>query len=559
MMDFKPLLNLKSLLNLSNQLKETYDLEVIFSSVLLSLMGKLMISKGCGVIRIENQLKLVTCKGINNLDYTDECFEKSELFYEINNSNPLYSKGLKFILKLVHNNKILGYIVLGDRLKKSSFTETDLQYIQLVASISASSIENALNINKIIQEKNTITKQNYLLKTYIEISNDFKKTATIEEISRLFSLFLKGNLLVNKIALYIKEDDNYSELINTFKKKLTNFEINNLLAYSEYTYVDDLFPELSKSLINKEIELIYPIMYNDKSYGLLLIGNKLDNQKFDENNFALLELLTNTLVIALENFRLFQKEIEKKKLESELQLALDIQKQLLPKNSIYHNDYQIIGMSKPSKTVGGDYFDYFPITQDEIMVVIADISGKGMPAALLMSNLQASIRSLSQMNIELPQMVKSVNSLLYNNTAPDKFATLFVGKIDTKKHKFEYINAGHNPPIHINCKNEIKELSEGGIMLGILEKTPEFKVGSLNFSDNDVLLLYTDGVNESIDENGNEYGMVRLNNLLKSAKSKNASSILTEVYSSVEHFSKNTDQYDDITAILIKKEKTNVS
>jgi serine phosphatase RsbU (regulator of sigma subunit) len=96
-------------------------------------------------------------------------------------------------------------------------------------------------------------------------------------------------------------------------------------------------------------------------------------------------------------------------------------------------------------------------------------------------------------------------------------------------------------------------------MLGILEKTPEFKVGSLNFSDNDVLLLYTDGVNESIDENGNEYGMVRLNNLLKSAKSKNASSILTEVYSSVEHFSKNTDQYDDITAILIKKEKTNVS
>ncbi len=558
-MESKPLLNLKSLLNLSNQLKETYDLEKIFSAALLSLMGKLMISKGCGIIKSDNQLNLVTCKGIINLEYTDECFENTQLLYEINNSNPLYSKGLKYILNLVHNNKILGYIVLGEKLKRSSITEIELQYIHLVASITSSSIENALNINRIIQEKNTITKQNFLLKTYIEISNDFKKTSNVEEILRLFSLFLKGNLLVNKIALYVKENDCFAELINTFKVKISNFEIANLSMHKKHNFVNELTPEFAHSLKIKGIELAYPIKFNEKPYGLLLIGRKLDSKEFDENNIALLELLTNTFVIALENYRLFLKEIEQKKLESELQLALDIQKQLLPNNQILHNDYQIIGRSKPSKTVGGDYFDYFPLNQDEIMVVIADISGKGMPAALLMSNLQASIRSLSQMNIELPQMVKSVNSLLYNNTAPDKFATLFVGKIDTKKHKFEYINAGHNPPIHINCKNEIKELSEGGIMLGILEKTPEFKVGTVEFSDNDVLLLYTDGVNESIDENGNEYGMERLNNLLTSTKSKTASSILTEVYSSVEAFAKNTDQYDDITAILIKKEKTNVS
>ena len=511
-MESKPLLNLKSLLNLSNQLKETYDLDIIFSSALLSLMGKLMISKG-----------------------------------------------LKYILKLVHNNKILGYIVLGEKLKKNSITEIDLQYIHLVASITASSIENALNINKIIQEKNTITKQNFLLKTYIEISNDFKKTSNLDEILRLFSLFLKGNLLVNKIALFAIENDSYTEFINTFKVKLSNFEIGNLSMLTKHSFVNELIPEFAHLFKSKGIEYIYPIKFNEKPYGLLLIGKKLDNSRFDENNIALLELLTNTFVIALENYRLFLKEIEQKKLESELQLALDIQKQLLPKNQIYHNDYQIIGMSKPCKTVGGDYFDYFPLNQKEIMVVIADISGKGMPAALLMSNLQASIRSLSLMNIELPQMVKSVNSLLYHNTAPDKFATLFVGKLDAANHKFEYINAGHNPPIHINCKNEIKELSEGGIMLGILENTPEFKVGTIDFSDNDVLLLYTDGVNESIDENGNEYGLERLNNLLKSIKNKDASSILSKVYSSVEVFAKNTDQYDDITAILIKKEKKNVN
>ena len=170
----------------------------------------------------------------------------------------------------------------------------------------------------------------------------------------------------------------------------------------------------------------------------------------------------------------------------------------------------LAGKSIPSRAVGGDYFDFVKLNQYETLIIIADVSGKGLPAALLMANVQAAIRVLAPLKLTLKEIINQINSLVFQNTSPDKFITFFAGILNNQKNTFTYINAGHNPPIHISKDKDVTMLTEGGLILGFLSDNFEYFVGEVSLNRGDMICMFTDGVTEAQDIHTNEYSEERL-------------------------------------------------
>ncbi len=268
---------------------------------------------------------------------------------------------------------------------------------------------------------------------------------------------------------------------------------------------------------------------------------------------SFVESLGNTTISALENARLFQEEVNKKRLESELALAHDIQAKLLPGKIPHLPGFDLAAASISSKQVGGDYYDFIPLSTTEMLVAIADVSGKGMPASLLMANVQAALRVLAPLRLELPDMIERINAIIYQNTGADKFITFFCGIINSDTGQFHYINAGHNPPLLLRADTTIHELKEGGIILGILDTPPPYSVGTVIIEHGETLLLFTDGVSEAMNPDDVEFGDAQTSDTLRTTSELPAASAVSAFIQTVQNHAASAPQSDDITLAIIKR------
>jgi sigma-B regulation protein RsbU (phosphoserine phosphatase) len=244
-------------------------------------------------------------------------------------------------------------------------------------------------------------------------------------------------------------------------------------------------------------------------------------------------------------------ESQLKELEQDLELAAKVQKQLFPQKVPFIAGVQLAVRSEPSKIVGGDYFDFFAFRKKSQAFAIADVMGKGLPASMLMSNLQASLRILGPENRTLQKTVTRLNELFRYNLKTIRFITLFTAAIDMEKHKLIYCNAGHNPPLWFKYKtNKVDVLNPTGPALGIFSE-PVFKSKQVQFSRGDIFLFYTDGLTEAKNEEA-EFGEERLQNFLAQNHHKTAQQILSQLFKTVKEHSKSDP--DDMTAIVMKIE-----
>jgi len=295
------------------------------------------------------------------------------------------------------------------------------------------------------------------------------------------------------------------------------------------------------------------MMIQGEVKGVLVVGKKLHNGLFTRDDISFIEALGNTALAALENARLFQEEINKKRLETEIDLARDIQMKLLPTKIPHFAGYDMAAVSISSKQVGGDYFDFIRLSNAEMLVAIADVSGKGMPASLLMANVQAALRALAPLLLELPDMIERINAIVYQNTGADKFITFFCGIINNEDSSFRYVNAGHNPPILLRSDGSVIELKEGGIILGILDLIPPYQQGTITFTQGDILLLYTDGVSEAMNLHNEEFSEVRTCATIRENTLDTAHLIVQNIIKAVQNHAADAPQYDDITLAVIKR------
>ena len=554
------IINLNSLIDLSNGLYESADVDFILNSTLLSLMGKLKIFKSFVLLPNNDDFVPALNKSKLNIQPHKQ-FEIKEII-KIENTDDEFivfkSIGIKLLIPLIHNSELIAVICLGESLSKNELSIEEYEYINLVSSITANAIVNARNLKQLEYAKTKVEQRNQLLSAIFDLGRDFSSFLTSEQIIKMLSLHLMGQMMVSRFAVYkIAENRRFISLINRF-----NFEFDNCLLenFSQTLFAQrisefEIDNECKKIVETNDIRIISPMVVAGNTIGFLIIGKKLNGEEFDDRNLQFIQALGNTAASALENERLFQEEIEKKKLESELKFALEIQKNLLPKFVPEIEGYSLAGTTIPSRHVGGDYYDFLMLDEKHLLLVIADVSGKGMPASLIMAHFQAALRILAPLHITLTDLILKLNLTIYENTSPDKFVTAFVGILDVLSGAFYYINAGHNPPYLCNANKEIIELSDGGLILGFTDEPPMYHTGEVWLNKDDVVLMYTDGVNEAQDINKEDFGDNATKEALIEVSNQNASEIITHVVQKVKDYSKDTSQFDDITLIALKRTK----
>jgi phosphoserine phosphatase RsbU/P len=337
-----------------------------------------------------------------------------------------------------------------------------------------------------------------------------------------------------------------AQLTGWMLKNKTPLLVNDLENDSRFKFItDDGFPVHSL--------LSVPLMVKGEMIGLLTVFNKKTETGFSNNDQRLLGIIAAQSAQIIENSRLYREEQALIHLQEEMRLAYEIQVDLLPKTQPVVVNYQIAGKSIPAKDVGGDYFDFITIDEDRLAFCIADISGKGIPAAILMANLQASLRGQTKLDRPCSECVSFANDILFHNTSSSKFATLFYGILNNKIHVITYCNAGHNDPFLFSKEGKLTKLSVGGLVAGIVLSYP-FEETTIQILPGELLVLFSDGITEAMNSEEEEFNEKRLEEIILKNKNETPEKLIEIIFNEVQKYSGNVPQMDDMTIVIIKRE-----
>ena len=287
-------------------------------------------------------------------------------------------------------------------------------------------------------------------------------------------------------------------------------------------------------------------------FGIIYADSPTDKASFSEEHLNILTTLASVAAIRVENAKLLEERFEKERIKRELELATEIQQRFQPSAPPIVDGYEFQGISFSCYEIGGDYYDFIPTGDGKMLIALGDVSGKGTAAALLMSSLHAAIHGQVAAKTSLHQTVKSVNEYLAENTPTNRFVTLFIAELDPQTGVLNYINAGHNPPLIGHVDGTVKLLESGGLPLGIMSAA-EFEVGQTKLESNESLVIYSDGVSEANNLEGDEFGMERLTQVVSKNLKASASGLRDKVESALSAFTQTAPANDDITLVIVKR------
>ena len=295
-----------------------------------------------------------------------------------------------------------------------------------------------------------------------------------------------------------------------------------------------------------------PLWHDDAVTGLLYVDSLRRENSFSEDDLTLLTSLANVAAVKLENARLVEEMIEKKRMERELELAGDIQQGLLPSEAPEVEGWDLVGTNTPCYTIGGDYYDFIE-RPGGLAIALGDVSGKGAGAALMMMVLRATIHFASQHEKTVTDIISQTNGVIYDNSPQQFYATFFLTDLDTGTGKMRYINAGHIPPIlYRKASDTIVRLEEGGTVLGLFDIAP-FTEGEAELQPGDILVVFTDGISEAWGANDEEFGEDRLAELVRDNASLAAAELEELIQKEVDTFTDGAPPTDDKTIIVVKR------
>lgn len=570
-------LELNSLIEFSQLISSRLDLKYILDNILLSTMGKLLISKGVVLIKSydlkeKNTFYAEAAKGLDSSligrSFQPE-FPKMPVFRLSDIETPseiLKESGLQHFFKIYFQNKLLGVLCLGRKLNNTELSDAETISIETMLNISSSAIENTIRYNEVKNLNADLNEKVRQLRSLFELGKEFNSNIIDRDrIVKVLGFTLLGNFGVRDFIIYTRNQEGKLILVTDisrissdigspdeyFPKGSTEKEFKSTLRVKEHKHLP-----FFDSLHANGFQLVIPALRNQEVDNLICLGGKLNKMEYTASDIEFLESIVNLSLISVQNSILFREFMEKQVLENELKIARDIQVALLPGKIPDVKGFDFAGMNLPAKQVGGDYFDIVKLTDNKAAVAIADVSGKGTPASLLMANIQSAVHSYlkiyDEKTFDLASVTGKINEMIYENTLPEKFITFFWGIIDCKENKFQYINAGHNPP-YLFRNGTVTKLDKGGFMIGIIDTGVSYEVGNIDFLPGDTLVLYTDGVTEAQDTRGEEFGDERLISICEGVLSRNSEEIMNAITEELFRFTEGTIQYDDITMIVARK------
>jgi len=404
--------------------------------------------------------------------------------------------------------------------------------------------------------KKLIEKKELELNALLEITQAINSNLPEESLYKIFNFTLRSNLNLTKIALFVLDEvwackahfgtkKNYARTKLDDRMKL----VKNIHRMTEFENCDF-----------DEFDMVIPVAHKMDTLALVFVGGIEDpqgDQQSDHDkaeNIKFIQALSNIIIVAIENKKLARKQLAQEAFRKELEIASDVQQFLFPERLPNTERLKIEASYLPHDLVGGDYYDYIPINKNQFLICVADVSGKGIAAALMMSNFQASLRTLLRQTPNLTEIVEALNFQVMENTKGEKFITFFGAIYDINLKTMVYVNAGHNPPLLWQKGKGVRLLEDGSTVLGAMQPLPFINEGFVDGLDEFTLFCYTDGLTETMNEEEQEFGQQALIDYFEKNHNKELTTIHQDIIVALDGFKGRNSYRDDITILTCRIE-----
>ncbi len=563
--------DLRAVYETSRILSSSLDLEFVLNNLLLTAMSKLLVSKGVAFLfdPLTGKYRVAAVKGVAGVDQGDlltiEDVRRCELMQGEELPPAVSRLGMRLAISVAHGDREIGLIALGAKLLAKPFENRELEFIHSLVNMSSTAVHNSLMVEELKIANRDLDAKVQQLNTLFDLSQEFNATVDRDRLVKLLTFALMGQMLVAKHLFLLGVDssegadgvvDGKAFRVVTSKglgqDPVDPAMLRQLCSLKEMILLDGEIPAGWEAFAGRGLQIALPIRQKGATCGVLCLGPKMTGQPYQPDEVEFLYALGNLAFVSLQNSYLVEQQIEKERLEEEMRLARTIQEGLLPSSVPKVEGLDIAAIAQPSRDVGGDYYDLVTLEGHRILIAIADVTGKGVPAALLMSNLQAALHSLVPIDITLEDATSNINRVICQNTGFDKFITYFHGIYTIADRTFKFVNAGHNPPMLLRADGTLELLEKGGLLLGVMKGLP-YEAETTTLAPGDVLALFTDGVTEAMSPDDEEYGEERLEAMLRAHAGGTAKEILSAVREDIRVFTADAPILsDDLTMIVVK-------
>jgi sigma-B regulation protein RsbU (phosphoserine phosphatase) len=560
------LVELTSLFEVTRTLDASLGLKSILDHILLTAMGKMLIGKGSillsrdGVCFQAETSKGIMEKDLESLTFTLDVPPTKWLLVEDSTAkretwvSTLQKLGIVLILPMRAGGRTIGLVCFGQKPTGETYQSAEIDFLTSLTNIASTSVHNGLVAERLRVVNKRLDRKIQELNTLFDIGKELNSSLNPKKILQLLTYAVMGQMAINRSIVLVFREQSVEHSIAQGMKDI-NFEtidhrlLNRLTLISEPMNIKE--KKGFKTFRSWGLSYVVPMRHQGVTRGIIGLGERIYGGPYTIDELEFLSTLANQGMIAIENARLFKEALEKERLEEELSIASRIQQGLLPKSFPKTERFDLAGLNIPSKQVGGDYYDFIPFDRRRIGIAIADVSGKGAPAALLMATLQAALRTLVGENKSIGEIMNGANNLAVQNTDIDTFITAVYGVLDIEGKTFTYSNAGHNPPFLVRADDTTELLDKGGLVLGWMNDVP-YEEGIVHLRPNDRIVMFTDGVTEAMNANEDEFGGKRLLSAICEDKTLSAETLGHKIVQRVKSFSAADRQQDDITLVIIQ-------
>jgi phosphoserine phosphatase RsbU/P len=563
----KRMSELISLLDLTTTLSSGMSGEEILDAALLIVMGELKASRGALLVRRDDgTLALRASRALPRgapreipavvIEGDRAVGSESAVARPI-----LETFGLQVLCPVRKRGQTMALLGLGPRADGGPYGTEETDFLRSVAACAAAPIESGLMYEELRQLNQRLSVKVFQLNNLFDISRELTTSFDERAIQGLVTATLMGHLMVPRCALYLRGADGFSLVHGrglgrneeTFIPEAAAAEVVAGLAMA--TLVADLPPcALQNRLSVAKMGLLVPLALSGRAEGFLAVGERASGESFSSEDRDFAMTLARQAQAALDSVRLHRVELEKQRQDGEMQIAREIQLSLFPKDFPEVVGFAIAARSEACHEVGGDHYDVIPLSTGRVALAIADVSGKGAPASLLMASVHAWLRALA--GSEPPScLAAKLNRFLYENTQANRYVTMFYGELDAHSRELTYVNAGHIPPYLLLRGGGRARLEEGGPVLGLIEDA-EFGEGKATLDPGAVVALVTDGVTEAASASEEEFGDGRCWSVLAQSADRSAKDSVDAVATAVSEWTGGGKAGDDLTIVIVKALET---
>ncbi|MCW5964490.1 MAG: SpoIIE family protein phosphatase [Bryobacterales bacterium] len=473
------------------------------------------------------------------------------------------SLGLPMILPIGDPLEPLGYLALGGyegAREAGGSPEKDAPerpYLRVLLGIGASVVASALSHQESQRLNEKLNQRLQELRALLDFGRGLTSTLDVDEIVQLLALTLAGRWAIARYAVHTWRDG-YEDV---FRARGFTFAQVEALA--------GRFPDLAEAILLGEDgnlewlrhlsvppgSMLIPLLSNEQTIGLVLCGLRLRNQPYSQEDLEFGLTLASRAASAIENAWFFKEALSAREIERELALAAGIQQDLFPKKMPVPEGWDVAARNRQARQVGGDYFDGMPLRRDggeKVLYVVSDVAGKGIGSALLMANIQATLRALLDHEPTLEAIAREANELLFDSTPSNRYATALLLLLDPHSGEADFVNCAHNNPLLLRADDAEEWLDAPGLALGMMKRSTQ-QQAHVSIGPGDILVIYTDGVSEAVNEKDEEYGLDRLRDTVRRLRHQSSKTIVDGIFEAIEYHVGDAPQHDDITLMVIKR------